>query len=139
MILKTLIFRSRFVFHLAFFSPESYQVIRYYNERHHRKVPMDGIGGCVKNIRFRVVLSEKVLIHSTEHFARYADSNIKGVSVLIMPTSEITEKPDFIQETPYVEAMCSLKLYMVKSFKTKAGFYYLQFKIVTDDNTFYTQ
>ena len=85
---------------------------------------------------FCAVLSKKVVIHSLEDFARYADSNIKGVSFLFMPTSEITEEPYFIQEVPYVESMCTLK---VKSFKTKAGFYYLQFfKIGTDDNSFYT-
>ena len=55
---------------------------------------MDGIGGCVKNMVFRTVLSKKVAIHSPEDFASYADSNIKGVSVLFMPTSEITEEPN---------------------------------------------
>ena len=35
--------------------------------------------------------------------------------------------------------MCTLKLHIVKSFKTKAEFYCLQFfNIVTDDNPFYT-
>ena len=42
-------FRSRYVFHRTTVFPESYRVIRYYNERHHGKGPMDGIGGCVKN------------------------------------------------------------------------------------------
>ena len=57
-----------------------------------------------------------------------------------MPKSKTTEEPDFIRETPYDESMYTLKVHMVKSFKTKAGFYYLQFfKIATDDNPFYTQ
>ena len=90
-------FRSRFVFHLTVFFTESYQSIRYYNERHHGKGPMDGIEGLLKNVVFRAVVSEKVVIHSPEAFAHYADSNIKGVSVLFMPTSEITEEPDFNQ------------------------------------------
>ena len=51
-------FRSRLVFHLTVFFPESYQVIRYYNERHHGKGPMDGTGGCVKSMVFCAVLSE---------------------------------------------------------------------------------
>ena len=89
---------------------------------------------------FREVLSEKVVIlHSPEDFPRYADSNMRGVLLLFMPASEITEEADFILETPYVESMCMLKVHMVKSFKKKAGFYYLQFfKIATDDNPFYT-
>ena len=64
-------FRSRFVFHLTVFFPESYQLIPYYNQRYHGKDPTDGIGGHII-------------------------SNIKGVSVLFMPTSDITEEPDFI-------------------------------------------
>ena len=86
-------FRSRFVFHLTVFFTESHQS----NERHHGKGPMDGIEGLLKNVVFRAVVSEKVVIHSPEAFARYADSNIKGVSVLFMPTLEITEEPDFNQ------------------------------------------
>lgn len=51
-------FRSRFVFRLTTLFPENYTVIRYYNERHHGKGPMDGIGGCIKNKVYRAVLSE---------------------------------------------------------------------------------
>ena len=74
------------------------------------------------------VLLKKVVIHSPEDFPRYADSNIKVVLVVFIPTSEVKEEPDFIQETPYVDSMCTLKAHMVKSFKMKAGeFYYLLF------------
>ena len=74
------------------------------------------------------VLLKKVVIHSPEDFPCYADSNIKVVLVVFIPTSEVKEEPDFIQETPYVDSMCTLKSHMVKSFKMKAGgFYYLLF------------
>ena len=129
-------FRFRFVFHFTVFFPEFYQVVRYYNECHHGKGPMDGVGGCVKNMVFRGVFSEKVVIHTPEDFSRYADGNIKGVSVLFMATSEKTEEPDFIRETTYAESICTLKVHVVK---TKAVHYYLQFfKIDVDDNPFYT-
>ena len=84
-------FRSGFVHHLAVLFPESYQVIQYYNERHHGKGPLNGIGGCVKNMVFHAALSKKVVIHSPEDFARYANSDIKGFLLLIMATLEITE------------------------------------------------
>lgn len=94
---------------------------------------MDGIGGCVKNMIFCRVLSEKVVTHLPEDFARYGDSNIKGVSVLFSSTSEIKEQEDFIRETSYLDSMCTLKVDMVKSFKTKGGIYLLQFlEIFTD-------
>ena len=86
------------------------------------------IGGCVKNMVYCAVLLKKVVIHSPEDFPRYADSNIKVVLVVFIQTSEVKEEPDFIQETPYVDSMCTLKSHMAKSFKMKAGgFYYLLF------------
>ena len=36
-----------------------------YNERHHGKDPMDGVGGTVKNVIFRKVKSGQVVIYST--------------------------------------------------------------------------
>ena len=38
-------FRSKYLFTLTSLFPVSFNVTRYYNERHHRKGPMDGIGG----------------------------------------------------------------------------------------------
>ena len=94
---------------------------------------MDGTGHCVKNIVVCAVLLEKVVIHSLEDFACYADSNIKCFFVNI-------KDKDFIREIPYVESMWTLKVHMVKSLNTKARFYYLHFfKIATYDNEFYTQ
>ena len=50
------------------------------------------------------------------------------------------EEPDLIRETPKLEPMCTLKVHIFNSFKTKAVLYYLQFflKIATDDIPFYT-
>ena len=79
------------------------------------------------------VLSKNVVTHLPEDFARYGDSNIRGVSVLFRSTSEIKEQEDFIRETSYLDSMCTLKVDMVKSFKTKGGIYLLQFlEIFTD-------
>lgn len=98
-------FRSRYVFHLTTTFPECYKVIRYYNERHHGKGPMDGIGGCVKNVVYRAVLSEKVVIGSPSDFAEFANREVNGITVLYMPTSEMLQEPDYIKETPYVESL----------------------------------
>ena len=59
---------------------------------------MDGTAHCVKNIVVCAVLLEKVVIHSLEGFACYADSNIKGFLVNI-------KDKDFIREISYVESM----------------------------------
>ena len=55
-------FRSRYVFKLlASYVLPGKTHSSYYNERHHGKCPMDGIGGAVKSIIFRKVKSGQFL------------------------------------------------------------------------------
>ena len=132
-------FRSKFVFRLTTLFPSNWQVHRYYNERHHGKGPMDGLGGCVKNYVFRAVLSEKVVISTPKEFADYANANIRGVDVLYMSISDIGVEPDYIDGTPYIADMAALQAHMIKSDRSKAGFYHLDFyKISTDQTPYYT-
>ena len=87
------------MFHLKALFPESYQVISYYNDRNHGESLMEGIWGCAKNMVFRAVLSQNVVIYSPEDFARYGHSNIQGVLILFRLTSQIKEELEFIRET----------------------------------------
>ena len=41
----------------------------YYNERHHGKGPMDGVGGTIKNVIFRKVKSGHVVVYAPNQFA----------------------------------------------------------------------
>ena len=81
-------FRSRFVFSLLSQFAIGHTLFWYYNERHHGKGPMDGIGGTIKHRVFRDVKSEKVNIRNAEHsfisFASYADTILKGIKSLYM-------------------------------------------------------
>ena len=61
-------------------------------------------------------------VQSPEDFVKFSDSNIKGTSFKFMPLSEILGKTDIVSETPYLESMCTLKVHMIKSSKTKEGF-----------------
>ena len=58
-------FRSRFVFKLLagtlFLEKE---ISWYYNERHHGKGPMDGVGGTLKNLVFRKVKSGQTVVYT---------------------------------------------------------------------------
>ena len=132
-------FRSKFVFKLTTMFPKNYSVIRYYNERHHDKGPMDGVGGCVKNVVFRHVRSGKIVIESARAFAENADKFVKGITVLYLSSDEVLNEHEDVSDTPYVDAMSTLQVHMVKSGKTKAGFSYLHFvKIASDRQPFYT-
>ena len=61
----------------------------YYNERHHGKGPMDGVGGTINHRVFRDVKSGKVAIKNAEHFAEYSDTILSGITSLYMPIDEV--------------------------------------------------
>ena len=63
-------FRSRYVFHLL---STFYEFEWHYNEAHHGKGPMDGIGGTVKNIVFKEVKSGRLSIKTPRQFVEAAD------------------------------------------------------------------
>ena len=61
----------------------------YYNERHHGKGPIDGIGGTIKNKVYRDVMSNKCLIKNAKDFAEYANKTINGIISIYMPINEL--------------------------------------------------
>ena len=83
-------FRSRYVFHLcatAFITDKN--LSWNYNERHHGKGPMDGVGGTLKRTVFNAVKSKKVVINSPEEFAMAAESLVEGIHTVYMTNDEI--------------------------------------------------
>ena len=54
-----------------------------YNERHHGKGPMDGIGGTLKNTVYREVKSGKAIINDAKEFAQYGDKTICFILVYV--------------------------------------------------------
>ena len=80
-------FRSRFVFKLLTTTHPEMNLKWHYNEAHHGKGPMDGIGGAVKNAVFRKVLSGAVKISSPKEFAEYVNY-VSEVHSLYLSTDE---------------------------------------------------
>ena len=73
----------------------------YYNERHHGKCPMVGVGGTVKNMIFQHVKSKKCFINVVKDFAEYANKIINGISCLYLTENEIMAEPqDFVTKIP---------------------------------------
>ena len=63
----------------------------HYNEAHQGKGPMDGIGGTLKNLVYRRVLSGDAVINTPPKFAEFSNQ-ISSVNCLFL------DKPEFIQE-----------------------------------------
>ena len=66
-------FRSRYVFNLLTHIQKEIYIEWHYNEAHHGKGPMDGIGGTVKNLVYRKVFSGDVVINTPKEFADFAN------------------------------------------------------------------
>ena len=58
-------FRSRYAFKLLVSTALPGKILSwYYNERHHHKCPMNGVGGTVINVIFRKVKSSQLVVYS---------------------------------------------------------------------------
>ena len=129
-------FRSRFVFDLISRMDKKYDVTWCYNERHHGKGPMDGIGGTVKNKVFRDVKSGKVKITCAESFAEYADKAVNGIRSIYLAKHEILKEPSNIENAPKIYG--TLEVHMVTRVINEDGVCKLRFfKMATDDKPFY--
>ena len=86
---------------MTHFNPD-YTIQLYYNERHHGKDPMDGVGGTVKNIIFQHVKSKECVVNGAKDFAEYANKIINGISCLYLAENEIMAEPQDIRKSPKI-------------------------------------
>ena len=72
-------FRSRFVFMLLSTIDHEINLEWHYNEAHHEKGSMDGVGGTIKNLVFRAVKSGKVSVRDPEEFVKAANDIVPSI------------------------------------------------------------
>ena len=65
-----------------------------YNEAHHGKGPMDGIGGTIKNMVFTQVKSGRVIINSTEEFSVATNKFVPSIATLFQKEKDLLCEPD---------------------------------------------
>ena len=131
-------FRSRFIFKLladTFFTDK--QISWFYNERHHGKGPMDGVGGTLKNVVFRKVKSGQTVIYNPQDFVEASRQFVPSITTEFLPKEEEIVEPDDIEDAPsIVDTLQIHKLKRcVKDRKCAIEF----FKTATDNNPFFTQ
>ena len=95
-------FRSRYVFKLlSSYRPE--RVLEWnYNEAHHGKGPMHGIGGTIKIVVFRQVKSRKVVINSPIEFCKAANKFVPSIKCIYQPESSLLEEPHDIENASVI-------------------------------------
>lgn len=131
-------FRSRYVFKLLSGIDSSINLTWCYNERHHGKGPMDGVGGTLKNSIYRDVMSGKCVIDTPKQFADYAQQSIKGLTSLYLPAAEVMAEPVGIDLAPKIPE--TLQVHMVRRLFNDQKVPYLEFsKTASDTDPYFTQ
>ena len=109
-----------------------------YNERHHGKDPMDGVGGTVKNLIFRKVKSGQVVIYSTQEFSEAVKTLVPAIDVVYLPENENIIEPKGIKSSRKIKE--TLKIHKLERKVDPNGNTCISFyKIVDDEELFHVQ
>ena len=94
-------FRSIFIFHLLGGTLcLNKSLCWFYNERHHGKGPMDGVGGTIKNVIFRKVKSGQIMVHTSKEFSDAAMEFVPSIITVYLPRSNEIVGPESIHQAP---------------------------------------
>ena len=125
---------------MSYFLPNFYRDVTIewnYNEAHHGKGPMDGIGGTLKNTVFKEVKSGRLSVDSPEAFAMAADKLCK-IDSLYLPMEDYLEEPCGIEDAPEIKGI--MKVHRIVRKCNHQGVWYLDFyELSADDEIFYRQ
>ena len=72
----------------------------FYNEEHHGKLPMDDVGGTIKNVIFRKVKSGQIVVHTPKEFSDAAMEFVASIINVSLPKSDETVEPESIHQAP---------------------------------------
>ena len=72
----------------------------FYNEGHHGKVPMDDVGGTIKNVIFRKVKSGQIVVHTPKEFSDAAMKFVSSIITVYLPKSDEIVEPESIHQVP---------------------------------------
>jgi len=124
-------FRSKFVFALLTHFEKGINLEWHYNEAHHGKGPMDGVGGTIKRVIYGLVKSRKIVINSAEEFAAEASKAVPSItSVYLSQDDEIIE-PSYVKNAPAIKG--TLDIHCVKRGYNQENVCFLEFFRLSDD------
>ena len=96
-------FRSRYIFFmLTRMFPGKY-LRWFYNEAHHGKGPMDGIGGTVKHAIFKKVKSGLILINSPEEFANATAKFLPSITTVFLSEGDVMVEPEGTAQAKWID------------------------------------
>ena len=88
-------FRSRFIVQLLagkmFLKKSLYW---FYNKGHHGKLPMDDVGGTIRNVILWKVKSGQIVVHTSKEFSDAAMKFVPSIITVYLPKSDEIVEPD---------------------------------------------
>ena len=132
-------FRSRFIFQLlagTMFLNKS--LCWFYNEGHHGKVPMDDVGGTIKNVIFRKVKSGQIVVHTPKEFSDAAIKFVSSIIMVYLPKSDEIVEPESIHQVPSIPETILIHKF-VRQINDRGDCSIEFFKMAVDQEAFHTQ
>ena len=132
-------FRSRFIFQLlagTMFLNKS--LCWFYNEGHHGKVPMDDVGGTIKNVIFRKVKSGQIVVHTPKEFSDAAMKFVSSIITVYLPKSDEIVEPESIHQAPSIPETLLIHKF-VRQINDRGDCSIEFFKTAVDREAFYTK
>ena len=131
-------FRSRFVFMLLSTIDHAIDLEWHYNEAHHGKGPMNGVGGAIKNSVFRAAKSGKISVRDPEEFVKAANDVVPSIRSIYMPIVDMLEEPLEVANAPVIPE--TLQVHKIVREITKENIPFIKFfKLSRNDTPAYTQ
>ena len=107
-------FCSRFVLNFLIFFQKDVSPEWHYNEAHHGKDPMDGIGSTIKNLVYCKKLSGDVAIDTLKKFPKFANE-ISNADCMFLSKEQLLKEPEEV--TKAAPTPTTLKIHKVKRVK----------------------
>ena len=110
----------------------------FYNEGHHGKVPMDDVGGTIKNVIFRKVKSGQIVVHTPKEFSDAAMRFLPSIITVYVPKSDVIVEPESIHQASSIPETLSIRKF-VRQINDRGDCSIDFFKMAVDQEAFNTQ
>ena len=131
-------FHSKFIFARLTHFDRNIALQWNYNEDHHGKGPMDGVGGTIKRVVYALVKSRHININTAEEFAVEASKGVPSIKSLYLSQEDDIIEPSFVKNAPAIKGI--LDLHHIKCDYNLENACFLEFYYLSDDKEpFHTQ
>ena len=102
-------FQSRFIFQLlAGTKFLNKSLCWFYNDGHHGKGPMDGVGGTIKNVIFRKFKSGQIVFHTSKEFSNVSMKFVPSIITVYWPRLDEIVESESIHQAPSIPETLSI-------------------------------